>query len=772
MKRLIQTIIITLLCTLTTSHIQAQNGVIVYSKDTLCFSTKNLISISHDNPTVQEISLACVDTLITRKTSLIDSIGFMRIPDCLIIKEELGEWSEMRICKDGTLAISKTDDKGNPLEIGMFCPDDSLGVIAADIKFDVNSYPIEMTTDVAQYQFEWLNEQMINITIIAADSILLQYDSIQIGNKEVATARIMRVPNVDEKPGLVRLGGVIEAIGGVVGLGVGTAMVLGSGLAEIGSVGSSTPISLPGLALGTVAINGGLESIGNGLVNAFSNNLYVTGWNPIRGTLGKQAISSTLEKGVIPRIPDQYFSFLVDPKYNTRNYGWWSLGLSLAGQIISNLGKPYTWADLVRDIHNNVLTGIVMNCTATSATIRGYIGPYILESPNGRFETEYGIGVYSSVDAKERLRQSETNGNGGMIEYTFGNLKPGTKYYYYTYYIDKTNERSAVGEIKSFTTKSVPVITEFKVTNSTYEAGAFTNDGQSYDYKFDVSVTVSIDATEAIDDWGYVYRAPDGRTKEISLKGFGSTYTDTRYAYFRNENPSTCTLYGYVKYAGDGQKYYGETIDFPLEHAFLTCPDENHPHVIDLGLPSGTLWACCNVGASTPEGYGNYYAWGETSPKSYYGPSTYQFAVQNDNGFWYDDATRKHYSYTNIGSDIAGTGYDAATANWGSPWHMPTKAQCDELSTYCSSAWTTQNGANGRKFTGQNGVTIFLPAAGSHGGSGLNGAGSVGHYWSSTNFDLYQNFQDYAWGINFSSSGVETWSCGNCYYGHAVRPVR
>ncbi len=92
-----------------------------------------------------------------------------------------------------------------------------------------------------------------------------------------------------------------------------------------------------------------------------------------------------------------------------------------------------------------------------------------------------------------------------------------------------------------------------------------------------------------------------------------------------------------------------------------TCPDGNHPHMIDLGLPSGTKWACCNVGASKPEDYGNYYAWGETQPKSVYDEDTYAY-YQNG-------------SYVNIGSDIAGTGYDAATANWGAPWRRDSGGQ-------------------------------------------------------------------------------------------------
>ena len=200
----------------------------------------------------------------------------------------------------------------------------------------------------------------------------------------------------------------------------------------------------------------------------------------------------------------------------------------------------------------------------------------------------------------------------------------------------------------------------------------------------------------------------------------------------------------------------------PEEKAYTSCPDTNHPHMIDLGLPSGTKWACCNVGAmgaSAPEGYGDYYAWGETSPKSVYKWDTYQYGYYNDDG---------DYSHLlNIGTDIAGTSYDAATANWGSPWHMPTKAQCDELCNNCYSTWTTQNGVNGRKFTGPNGGTIFLPAAGYRWNSGLYNWG-YGDYWSST---LDESYPDDAYILGFSSSGVSTGS-GSRNYGESVRPVR
>jgi hypothetical protein len=147
--------------------------------------------------------------------------------------------------------------------------------------------------------------------------------------------------------------------------------------------------------------------------------------------------------------------------------------------------------------------------------------------------------------------------------------------------------------------------------------------------------------------------------------------------------------------------------------SYLTCPDDHHPHFIDLGLPSGTKWACCNVGATTPEGYGGYYAWGETEEKDVYDWTAYKDLV----------------------GDIAGTQYDVAHVKWGGSWVMPSCDQQAELLENCSSEWTTFNGINGRVFTGSNGGSIFLPAAGCRYGTDLYDAGSEGLYWSSTLVD-------------------------------------
>ena len=111
--------------------------------------------------------------------------------------------------------------------------------------------------------------------------------------------------------------------------------------------------------------------------------------------------------------------------------------------------------------------------------------------------------------------------------------------------------------------------------------------------------------------------------------------------------------------------------------AYITCPDDYHPHLIDLGLPSGTKWACCNVDTDHPENqsptnYGGYYAWGETETKSIYNWSTY---------IHYDESSR---AYNNLGSDIAGTQYDVAHVKWGDSWVMPSKEQQNELKNNCT----------------------------------------------------------------------------------------
>lgn len=209
----------------------------------------------------------------------------------------------------------------------------------------------------------------------------------------------------------------------------------------------------------------------------------------------------------------------------------------------------------------------------------------------------------------------------------------------------------------------------------------------------------------------------------------------------------------------------GETEpDTPEDKDYTFCPDNHHPHSIDLGLPSGTKWACCNLGASTPEGYGDYYAWGETQPKSVYDWDSYQYWHDYD-GDGYIDRNEKD----SIGFDIAGTGYDAATVNWGGPWRIPSIEQCEELEHNTTSTCTTQNGVYGIKITGSNGGTIFLPAAGYRWGGELIDVDTNGRYFLSEIFGETNDCSSFFYfnGCNISSSDGVYRSQGN-----TLRPVR
>jgi uncharacterized protein (TIGR02145 family) len=204
------------------------------------------------------------------------------------------------------------------------------------------------------------------------------------------------------------------------------------------------------------------------------------------------------------------------------------------------------------------------------------------------------------------------------------------------------------------------------------------------------------------------------------------------------------------------------------ENSQNSCPDDKHPHLIDLGLPSGTKWACCNVGADTPEDFGEYYSWGETEEKSTYSPVSYKYCtgVDTDGDGWYDENEQYIEVEQDFGDIITGT-HDVALVKWGESWQIPTLQQFRELLDNCSSEWTSVNDVEGRRFTGPNGTSIFLPAAGNRNGGSRILAGSSGNYWSSN------------WGTSDASraselifdSGYTNTHTTYRYNGRSVRPV-
>lgn len=297
-----------------------------------------------------------------------------------------------------------------------------------------------------------------------------------------------------------------------------------------------------------------------------------------------------------------------------------------------------------------------------------------------------------------------------------------------------------------------------------------------------------------------LYHSPK-RIQKVSLTGSGQTKTATFNVFDQNylfNTEALTPLPQFVKFEANGQlssefgiaqsgqvtvnwtptsndilyaKLYdinGNVMSWDTVHA----PETPEPQGdwVDLGLPSGLLWATRNVGASSPEDYGDYFLWAETQPKSYYSWSTYLYTC---NDSW--DGLTKYCTHSDYGCNgftdyltILQPGDDAATANWGSGARMPTQQEWEELEAYCSSVWTTQNGVNGRRFTGPNGSTLFLPAAGHRWDDEIDNVGSDGFYWSSS---LGAGVPDAACGFNFYSGeagvGINGRDCGI-----SVRAVR
>ena len=216
-------------------------------------------------------------------------------------------------------------------------------------------------------------------------------------------------------------------------------------------------------------------------------------------------------------------------------------------------------------------------------------------------------------------------------------------------------------------------------------------------------------------------------------------------------------------YAADGTHYATCKVKVIKESA-SQGEYKGHEYV-DLGLPSGLKWATMNVGASKPEEYGDYFAWGETQPKSSYSWSTYKWCNGSSTTLSKYNTSSSNGTVDNKTQlDLAD---DAARANWGGSWRMPTTEEYYELLEKCTWTWTSQNGVNGRKVTGPNGNSIFLPAAGYRYGASLYDVGSWGYYWSSS---LFIENPDFAYPVYFDSSGID-WDGDWRYSGFSVRPV-
>ena len=266
------------------------------------------------------------------------------------------------------------------------------------------------------------------------------------------------------------------------------------------------------------------------------------------------------------------------------------------------------------------------------------------------------------------------------------------------------------------------------------------------------SITFRADGTtDYLPDYTYKFLPIQGRI--LFFNASGVPVTNLRVPYLTDE---------YLAVLPTGSD------DFVIYYANLPKPvgnEENGHEWVDLGL--SVKWATMNVGASSPEDYGDYYAWGETTTKSNYDWTTYKYLSETSSITLTKYNTDSSYG-TVDGKTTLDLSDDAARQNWGGTWRMPTYDELDELRFQCDWTWTTQNDINGYKVTSKtNGNSIFLPAAGCRNDSSLYSAGVRGYYLSSS-IDTSSPYS--ARYLGFDSSDVLILSFSR-YYGRSVRPV-
>ncbi|MBR5725488.1 MAG: hypothetical protein IKX56_02005 [Muribaculaceae bacterium] len=419
----------------------------------------------------------------------------------------------------------------------------------------------------------------------------------------------------------------------------------------------------------------------------------------------------------------------VSTTYYVRAYATTSAGTAYGNEV------SFT----TRDGIPTLTTEAILNITGNSARSGGSI-----TDDGGLDITARGV-CWSTSPNPAVSEGHTTNGSGtGTFTSNITGLEVNTTYYVRAYAI--TNAGTGYGDEVSFTTRNgIPTLDTWAIWNitgnSARSGGNITDDGGLNVTSRGICWSTSPNPTVS----------DSHTTNGIGIGAFNSFIMDLDFS----------TTYYIRAYATtNAGTYYGNQLSFTTE---------NDLGFIDLGLPSGLLWATCNVGADSPENYGDYFAWGETQPKDYYGWNTYLYCMGNNNTLT-KYCNNSSYGYNGFTDNLTTLlpEDDAATANWGDDWRIPTQAEFQELLDNTTVTWTTQNGVNGRLFTASNSNSLFLPAAGYCTFNDLFDADSYGHYWSNS---LNTGNPSNALFFDFTSDNGHMNSTSRLS-GHSVRPVR
>lgn len=249
------------------------------------------------------------------------------------------------------------------------------------------------------------------------------------------------------------------------------------------------------------------------------------------------------------------------------------------------------------------------------------------------------------------------------------------------------------------------------------------------------------------------------KTKE-NFKREKGNIQDTSIAFIKDSKQISThdTIYNFVNW----NVLDDNIVEVPSKYEF-----------VDLGLPSGTLWADRNVGAEKPEDFGLYFAWGET--QGYTGiTDTKKFKWSDYELCGGSNSTLTKYnnksSYGTVDNKLVLEQVDDAAYTSDNTCRMPTRAELEELTANTTSTWETLNGVNGRRFTSKtNGNSIFVPVAGECDNSSVSNVGSTGYLWSSS---LSESDSRCAWNLYIDNFDVSMYYSNDRYFGYTIRAIK
>ena len=476
---------------------------------------------------------------------------------------------------------------------------------------------------------------------------------------------------------------------------------------------------------GNVTADGGLSVTSRGICWSTSQNPTTSNEHTTNGT-GTGSFTSNIT-GLTP-----------NTTYYVRAYAVNSKGTSYGEQ------KSFTSLQIVTT--PTVTVNSVSDITYCSAKSGGNV-----TSDGGASVTARGV-CWSTSQNPTINDSHTTNGTGtGAFTSNLTELTPNTVYYLRAY---ATNSKgTSYSEQKSFTTQvtTMPTVTTGSVSGIAQDGatcgGNVTSDGgaavTARGVCWSTSQNPTISNSHTTDGTG---------TGSFTSNITGLTASTVYYvrAYATNANGTS----------------YGEQKSFTSQ-----APNVGGHEYVDLGLPSGRLWAACNIGAENPESYGSYFAWGEIATKNSYDWSNYQWC-----GGTYNTLTKynTNSSYGTVDNKtVLDMTDDVAREKWGHDWRMPTADEWQELYDNTTSEWTTIGGKRGMLLTskvpGYTDKTLFLPAAGYKIGETKGDEAYHGHYWSSS---LFSSYPRTAYHMFFDSDNVNPQDVYDRPAGFSVRPVR